>query len=155
MWWTTPWWKHTSLNTEERTYYETLVIPTNRCIYLKDRNAPPISTQDLPQRVIDKIKVLCAERLLDKQALAETAKAWSAEYWQFFLIIQVWCALRATLRILTSNKSSVPKSQWQPDQVSATGCFTSWLTSSLGWHSDWPDCWIWRSSQSQDLGRAS
>lgn len=58
---------HTSLNTDERTYYEPLLYLPTGVIYLKNRNAPPVSTEDLPERGIRKIKALCTNRLLDKQ----------------------------------------------------------------------------------------
>lgn len=106
---------HTSLNTEERTYYEVLLYLPTGAIYLADRNAPPISTEDLPERVIDKIKVLCADRLVDKQTgFGRDGKGMKyAEYYEQFFdntgLMRV--ALRATLRILSSNKSSVAKSR--------------------------------------------
>jgi CRISPR-associated protein Csc3 len=106
---------HTSLNTEERIYYEPLLYLPTGVIYLKDRNAPPISVEDLPERVIRKIKALCADRLLDKQTgFGRDGKGMKyAEYYEQFFddagLMRV--ALRATLRILTSNKSSVAKSR--------------------------------------------
>ena len=106
---------HTSLNTEDCTYYEVLLYLPTGAIYLADRNAPPILTEDLPERVIAKIKALCADRLLDKQTgFGRDGKGMKyAEYYEQFFdntgLMRV--ALRATLRILSSNKSSVAKSR--------------------------------------------
>lgn len=106
---------HTSLNTEDRTYYEPLLYLPTGVIYLKDRNAPPVSTEDLPERVIRQIKALCANRLLDKQTgFGRDGKGMKyAEYYdQFFDDVGLMrVGLRATLRILTANKSSVAKSR--------------------------------------------
>jgi CRISPR-associated protein Csc3 len=106
---------HTSLNTDERTYYEPLLYLPTGVIYLKDRNAPPVSTEDLPKRVIRKIKALCADQLLDRQTgFGRDGKGMKyAEYYdQFFDVAGLMrVALRATLRILTGNKSSVAKSR--------------------------------------------
>ncbi|MEL7037198.1 MAG: type I-D CRISPR-associated protein Cas10d/Csc3, partial [Cyanobacteria bacterium J06592_8] len=58
---------HTDLNTEDITYYEPLLYLPIGVIYLSQRNAPQISTSDIPQRVIDKIKNFCSRRLVESQ----------------------------------------------------------------------------------------
>lgn len=106
---------HTSLNTEDRIYYEPLLYLPTGVIYLKDRNAPPVCAEDLPERVIRKIKALCADQLQERQTgFGRDGKGMKyAEYYdQFFDVAGLMrVALRATLRILTANKSSVAKSR--------------------------------------------
>lgn len=106
---------HTSLNTKDCTYYKPLLYLPTGVIYLAARNASSVSGEDLPERVIDKIKALCVERLLDRQTgFGRDGKGMKcAEYYeQFFDDVGLMrVALRATLRILTANKSSVAKSR--------------------------------------------
>ena len=106
---------HTSLNTEERTYYEPLLYLPTGVIYLADRNAPSISPEDLPDRVVANIKSLCAGQLrLRQTGFGRDGKGMKyAEYYNLFFddsgLMQV--ALDATLRILNPNKGSVAKSR--------------------------------------------
>jgi CRISPR-associated protein Csc3 len=106
---------HTSLNTEEQTYYEPLLYLPTGVIYLADRNAPPISSEDLPDRVVANIKSLCAGQLrLRQTGFGRDGKGMKyAEYYNLFFddsgLMQV--ALDATLRILNPNKGSVAKSR--------------------------------------------
>ena len=108
---------HTSFNTQDCTYYEPLLYLPTGVIYLAARNAPAVSVEELPERVIDKIKALCADQLLDRQTgFGRDGKGMKyAEYYdQFFDVDDVGLmrvALKATLRILNSNKSSVAKSR--------------------------------------------
>ncbi|AFY46833.1 CRISPR type I-D/CYANO-associated protein Csc3/Cas10d [Nostoc sp. PCC 7524] len=106
---------HTSLNTDEHTYYEPLLYLPTGVIYLAARYAPPISPQDLPDRVVDNIKSLCAGQLrLRQTGFGRDGKGMKyAEYYNLFFdspgLMQV--ALDATLRILNPNKVSVAKSR--------------------------------------------
>ncbi|WP_066376958.1 type I-D CRISPR-associated protein Cas10d/Csc3 [Anabaena sp. CA = ATCC 33047] len=106
---------HTSLNTDEHTYYEPLLYLPTGVIYLAARHAPPISTKDLPDRVVDNIKSLCAGQLrLRQTGFGRDGKGMKyAEYYNLFFdspgLMQV--ALDATLRILNPNKDSVAKSR--------------------------------------------
>ncbi|BBD66221.1 hypothetical protein NIES4072_01000 [Nostoc commune NIES-4072] len=54
---------HTSLNTEDQTYYEILLYLPTGVIYLARKDAPKISREGLGDRVIDTIKQLCANQL--------------------------------------------------------------------------------------------
>jgi len=106
---------HTSLNTDEHTYYEPLLYLPTGVIYLASRNAPPIAVEDVPDRVINNIKSLCAGQLrLRQTGFGRDGKGMKyAEYYNLFFdesgLMQV--ALDATLRILNSNKGSVAKSR--------------------------------------------
>jgi CRISPR-associated protein Csc3 len=89
-------------------------LPTG-VIYLASRNAPPIAVEDVPDRVINNIKSLCAGQLrLRQTGFGRDGKGMKyAEYYNLFFdesgLMQV--ALDATLRILNSNKGSVAKSR--------------------------------------------
>lgn len=106
---------HTALNTEDCTYYEPLLYLPTGVIYLARRDAPAVSVQNLPERVIDKIKTLCGGQLLNRQTgFGRDGKGMKyAEYYEQFFddfgLMEV--ALRATLRILNPNKDSVAKSR--------------------------------------------
>jgi CRISPR-associated protein Csc3 len=106
---------HTALNTDDCTYYEPLLYLPTGVIYLARHDAPPVSVKDLPEGVINKIKMLCGGELLNRQTgFGRDGKGMKyAEYYEQFFddfrLMEV--ALRATLRILNSNKASVAKSR--------------------------------------------
>ncbi|MBW4616477.1 MAG: type I-D CRISPR-associated protein Cas10d/Csc3 [Desmonostoc vinosum HA7617-LM4] len=106
---------HTSLNTDGNIYYEPLLYLPTGVIYLAARNAPAISPSDLPDRVVNNIKSLCAGQLrLRQTGFGRDGKGMKyAEYYNLFFdslgLMQV--ALDATLRILNTNKASVAKSR--------------------------------------------
>jgi CRISPR-associated protein Csc3 len=108
---------HVSLNTESNPYYEPLLYLPTGVIYLADRHAPTVDPQDLPDRVVDSIKKLCAGQLrLRQTGFGRDGKGMKyAEYYNLFFddagLMQV--ALDATLRILNPNKGSVAKSRSQ------------------------------------------
>ncbi|MBD2454638.1 type I-D CRISPR-associated protein Cas10d/Csc3 [Nostoc sp. FACHB-87] len=54
---------HTSLNTENETYYEILLYLPTGVIYLAKKDAPAINRKGLSDRVINTIKKLCANQL--------------------------------------------------------------------------------------------
>ncbi|MFK8186286.1 MAG: type I-D CRISPR-associated protein Cas10d/Csc3, partial [Phormidesmis sp.] len=102
---------HTSFNTpEDKVYAPLLYLPTG-VIYLTTQNAPEINRQQLPDRVVDTIKNLCAGQLrLRQTGFGRDGKGMKyADYYQLFFddagLMQV--ALDATLRILNPNKGSV------------------------------------------------
>ncbi|MHC5826078.1 MAG: type I-D CRISPR-associated protein Cas10d/Csc3, partial [Nostoc sp.] len=101
---------HTSLNTDEHTYYEPLLYLPTGVIYLASRNAPAISPEDLPHRVVNSIKSLCADQLRFRQTgFGRDGKGMKyAEYYNLFFddIGLMKVALDATLRILNPNKGS-------------------------------------------------
>ncbi len=106
---------HTSLNAEEKTYYEPLLYLPTGVIYLARREAPLIDPSTLPDRVVESIKNLCAGQLrLRQMGFGRDGKGMKyADYYNLFFddpgLMQV--ALDATLRILNPGKSSVAKSR--------------------------------------------
>lgn len=104
---------HVSLNTPDCTYYEPLLYLPTGVIYLARRDAPPVSDEDLPERVVKKIKELCADQLRCRQTgFGRDGKGMKyADYYSLFFdtpgLMQV--ALDATLRILNPKKESVAK----------------------------------------------
>lgn len=106
---------HTSLNTEDCLYYQPLLYLPTGIIYLAERDAPPIDLNQLPERVVAKIKQLCAGQLrLRQTGFGRDGKGLKyADYYNLFCsdrdLMQI--ALAATLRILSPNKPSVAKSR--------------------------------------------
>lgn len=101
-----------SLNIDpENPRYTTLLYLPTGAIYLASRDAPPISSDSLPDRVVDGIKALCAGQLsLRQTGFGRDGKGMKyADYYNLFFddpgLMQV--ALDATLRILNPNKGSV------------------------------------------------
>ncbi|RMH16295.1 MAG: type I-D CRISPR-associated protein Cas10d/Csc3 [Gammaproteobacteria bacterium] len=101
-----------SLNSDpENPHYTTLLYLPTGAIYLSRRDAPQISLEDLPDRVVDGIKALCAGQLsLRQTGFGRDGKGMKyADYYNLFFddpgLMQV--ALDATLRILNPNKGSV------------------------------------------------
>ncbi|HAX90238.1 MAG TPA: type I-D CRISPR-associated protein Cas10d/Csc3 [Cyanobacteria bacterium UBA11370] len=106
---------HLSLNTEDFNYYEPLLYLPTGVIYLARRDAPSIQVEEIPERLVNKIKKLCASQLrLRQTGFGRDGKGMKyAEYYNLFFddigLMQV--ALSATLRILSPTKSSVAKSR--------------------------------------------
>jgi len=106
---------HVSLNTEDCTYYEPLLYLPTGVIYLARRDAPSVRVEDLPERVVSKIKEFCASQLrLRQTGFGRDGKGMKyAEYYSLFFdasdLMRV--ALDATLRILRAGKPSVAKSR--------------------------------------------
>ncbi len=104
---------HTSLNSQDCTYYDPLLYLPTGVIYLARRDAPPVPVEELPERVVDKIKDLCASQLsLRQTGFGRDGKGMKyAEYYNLFFdassLMRV--ALDATLRILNPKKESVAK----------------------------------------------
>lgn len=102
---------HTSLNTPENEYYIPLLYLPTGIIYLAQREAPAISPNTLPNRVVASIKELCAGQLrLRQTGFGRDGKGMKyADYYNLFFddpgLMSV--ALDATLRILNPNKGSV------------------------------------------------
>lgn len=100
----------TSLNTSECTYYEPLLYLPTGVIYLKQRNAPAVTMSDtLPDRVVEKIKTLCAEELRTRQKgfVREGKGMKYAEYYDLFFndIELMQIALKATTRFVRNSKA--------------------------------------------------
>ena len=106
---------HTTVNTHDKIYYQPLLYLPTGVIYLALRNAPPITKENLSDRVVNSIKSLCAGQLrLRQTGFGRDGKGMKyAEYYNLFFehlgLMQV--ALDATLRILNPNKSSVAQSR--------------------------------------------
>src|ERR671933_2184206 len=106
---------HITLNTEDYTYYEPLLYLPTGVIYLARRDAPSVQVEDLPERVVSKIKQFCASQLrLRQTGFGRDGKGMKyAEYYTLFFdasdLMKV--ALDATLRILRTGKSSVAQSR--------------------------------------------
>ena len=106
---------HVSLNNEDCTYYEPLLYLPTGVIYLARRDAPSVQVEDLPERVVNKIKEFCASQLrLRQTGFGRDGKGMKyAEYYTLFFdasdLMRV--ALDATLRILRIGKNSVAKSR--------------------------------------------
>ena len=106
---------HVSFNTEDCTYYEPLLYLPTGVIYLARRDAPSVQVEDLPERVVNKIKEFCASQLrLRQTGFGRDGKGMKyAEYYTLFFdasdLMRV--ALDATLRILRTGKNSVAKSR--------------------------------------------
>ncbi len=106
---------HTSLNTDDHTYYEVLLYLPTGVIYLASRDAPAILPENLPDMVVDNIKQLCKGQLrLRQTGFGRDGKGMKyADYYNLFFdnsgLMQV--ALDATLRILNVNKESVAQSR--------------------------------------------
>jgi CRISPR-associated protein Csc3 len=104
-----------SLNTADCTYYEPLLYLPTGVIYLARRNAPAITSEELPDRVVAKIKHLCAEQLrLRQTGFGRDGKGLKyAEYYGLFCDnrVMMQIALDATLRILSPTKASIAKSR--------------------------------------------
>ncbi|MGD1804012.1 type I-D CRISPR-associated protein Cas10d/Csc3 [Dapis sp. BLCC M126] len=104
-----------NLNTEEEKYYQPLLYLPTGVIYLTQKNAPPISEENLPELVVSKIKELCAKQLrLRQTGFGRDGKGMKyAEYYNLFFdtVSLIEVALEATLRILHPGKKSVAKSR--------------------------------------------
>ncbi|MCT7985952.1 type I-D CRISPR-associated protein Cas10d/Csc3 [Laspinema sp. A4] len=106
---------HTALNTADCTYYEPLLYLPTGVIYLARRDAPPVPVEDIPERVITKIKQLCTNQLKRRQTgFGRGGNGMKyADYYTLFFddlgLMEV--ALSATLKILNPLKSSVAKSR--------------------------------------------
>ncbi len=106
---------HTALNTAQDEYYKPLLYLPTGVIYLATRNAPSVVISDVPERIIENIKQLCAQELTSKQTgFGRDGKGMKyADYYTLFFsdlaLMQV--GLSATLRILNPQKSSVAKSR--------------------------------------------
>jgi CRISPR-associated protein Csc3 len=107
---------HVSLNTVDNEYYKPLLYLPAGVIYLARRDAPPVKLdQELCDRVVKKIKSLCAHQLENRQTgFGRDGKGMKyAEYYNLFFdtIELMSIGLGATLKILKEGKPSVAKSR--------------------------------------------
>lgn len=108
--------EYTGLNRDDCQYFEVfchyyepiLYLPTG-VIYLQHKNAPPISTEGLPDRVIQKIKKLCGNELQERQKgfVREGKGMKYAEYYELFFneIELMRVALSATRKSVRNSKA--------------------------------------------------
>ncbi len=98
-----------SVNTPECKYYEPLLYLPTGVIYLRLKNAPPITSENLPDRVIQKIKDLCINELATRQKgfVREGKGMKYADYYDLFFndfeLMQI--ALKATCSKVTNSKA--------------------------------------------------
>ncbi|MDB9374437.1 type I-D CRISPR-associated protein Cas10d/Csc3 [Nodularia sphaerocarpa] len=106
---------HKSLNTDDCEYYKPLLYLPTGVVYLTHHQAPTIDTEDLPDRVVNKVKELCGGQLIQRQTgFGRDGKGMKyAEYYENFFddVGLMRVALKATLRILKAGKNSVAKSR--------------------------------------------
>lgn len=104
---------HTDINTEDVTYYEPLLYLPTGIIYLTHRNAPSVTVDSIPDRVVNNIKSLCSQKLQDRQTgFSRDGKGMKyADYYNLFFDIPALMkvGLSATLRILKDGKKPVSK----------------------------------------------
>lgn len=90
-------------------YYEPLLYLPTGVIYLKHKSAPPTTEEHLPDRVVEKIKLLCAEELQTRQKgfVREGKGMKYAEYYDLFFqdIELMQIALKAVTRFVRNSKA--------------------------------------------------
>jgi CRISPR-associated protein Csc3 len=100
-----------SLNTSEHKYYQPLLYLPTGVIYITTRDAPSVSVENIPERVINKIKALCAEELQKRQTgfnRGGTGLKYADYYHLFFQTHEIMkVGLDATLKILKDGKKPV------------------------------------------------
>ncbi|OPF17588.1 type I-D CRISPR-associated protein Cas10d/Csc3 [Microcystis aeruginosa KW] len=103
--------EYVSLNTPEKQYYQPLLYLPTGVVYLTSRNAPEISVDNIPERVVDKINSLCIGELRTRQTgFNRDGKGMKyAEYYHlFFNTLELMdVGLDATLKILKDGKKPV------------------------------------------------
>ncbi|MDB9416023.1 type I-D CRISPR-associated protein Cas10d/Csc3 [Microcystis aeruginosa] len=103
--------EYVSLNTPENQYYQPLLYLPTGVVYLTSRNAPEISVDNIPERVVDKINSLCIGELRTRQTgFNRDGKGMKyAEYYHlFFNTLELMdVGLDATLKILKDGKKPV------------------------------------------------
>jgi CRISPR-associated protein Csc3 len=96
-----------NISADEPYYTPLLYLPTG-VIYLATKDAPPVSVDDIPERVVEKIKSLCAGQLKARQTgFGRDGKGMKyADYYQLFFDDPslMGVGLNATLRILDTAK---------------------------------------------------
>jgi len=81
---------HTSLNTADQKHYTPLLYLPTGVIYLAQREAPPVSSNTLPNRVVTSIKALCANQLSSRKVGFSRGNVGMkyADYYELFFNIQ-------------------------------------------------------------------
>ena len=81
---------HTSLNTADQKHYTPFAYLPTGVIYLAQREAPPVSSNTLPNRVVTSIKALCANQLSSRKVGFSRGNVGMkyADYYELFFNIQ-------------------------------------------------------------------
>jgi CRISPR-associated protein Csc3 len=91
-------------------YYTPLLYLPDGVVYLATADAPAINVEDIPDRVIDKIKSLCANQLSKRQTgFSRDGKGlkFAEYYWLFFRIDELMkVSIDAARRILPDSKTA-------------------------------------------------
>lgn len=107
--------EYVSFNTSEHQYYQPLLYLPTGVIYLTQRQAPPINADNIPQRVVDKIKILCSGELQKRQTgFNRDGKGikYADYYHLFFSTVDLMkVGIDATLNILKNGKTPVTQSR--------------------------------------------
>ncbi|MEG3919516.1 type I-D CRISPR-associated protein Cas10d/Csc3 [Microcoleus sp. T3_A4] len=94
-------------------YYEPLLYLPTGIIYLTHRNAPTVTVDSIPERVVNNIKSLCSQKLQERQTgFSRDGKGMKyADYYNLFFDIPALMkvGLSATMRILKDGKKPVSK----------------------------------------------
>ncbi|AFZ27299.1 CRISPR-associated protein Csc3 [Cylindrospermum stagnale PCC 7417] len=89
-------------------FYTPLLYLPDGVVYLATVDAPPIITDGIPERVIAKIKYLCAEKLKERQTgFNRSGKGlkFADYYWLFFDVVELMqVSIDATSRLLPDSK---------------------------------------------------
>lgn len=101
------------MDAHPKEFYTDLLYLPNGVIYLAKNDAPAINSDELPQRVIDTIRSLCAGRLQEKTTgFNRDGKGFKFAdyYWLFFNISELMkVSIKASSRLIPSSKSSSAK----------------------------------------------
>ncbi|MEH1792749.1 type I-D CRISPR-associated protein Cas10d/Csc3 [Nostoc sp.] len=89
-------------------FYTPLLYLPDGVVYLATVDAPPITTDGIPEQVIAKIKYLCAEKLKERQTgFNRDGKGFKFAdyYWLFFDVVELMeVSINATSRLLPDSK---------------------------------------------------
>ena len=107
--------EYIGMNLDDCQYYKPILYLPTGVIYLTYKNAPPISLDNIPNKVIQKMKSLCAEKLrIRYTGFNRDGKGIKyADYYNLFFntseLMEV--GLNATFNILNDNKKPVSKAR--------------------------------------------
>ncbi|MHC5853481.1 type I-D CRISPR-associated protein Cas10d/Csc3 [Nostoc sp.] len=89
-------------------FYTPLLYLPDGVVYLATVDAPPITTDKIPEQVIAKIKYLCAEKLKERQTgfnRGGKGLKFADYYWLFFDVVELMeVSINATSRLLPDSK---------------------------------------------------
>ncbi|MEH1897578.1 MAG: type I-D CRISPR-associated protein Cas10d/Csc3 [Nostoc sp.] len=89
-------------------FYTSLLYLPDGVVYLATVDAPPITTDEIPEQVIAKIKYLCAEKLKERQTgfnRGGKGLKFADYYWLFFDVVELMeVSINATSRLLPDSK---------------------------------------------------